>query len=117
MSILRNGSGRGGIPVRQSVITNSKREIVKYNHSKWMTITGNYAGNRCAFMTMSGSANWSMFAFSGDEQVQTIVSRAQALRHNSVFNTTWSRAARTPPASASRARRAGWPSAVAAQHP
>ncbi len=89
MSILRNGSGRGPIPVRQSVITNGKREIVKYNHSKWMTITGNYGGNRGAFVTMSGSANWSLFAFSGDEQVQTIQSRPQALRHNSVFNTTW----------------------------
>ena len=48
MSILRNGSGRGPIPVRQSVITNSRREIVKYNHSKWMTITGRYGGATAA---------------------------------------------------------------------
>ncbi len=90
LSILRNGSGRGAIPVRQSVITNGRREIVKYNHSKWMTITGHYGGASAAYMTMSGSANWSLFAFSGDEQVQTISSRDQALRHNSAFNTTWS---------------------------
>ena len=45
IQILRNGSGRGPIPLRQSVITNSHREIVKYNHSKWMTITGHYGGN------------------------------------------------------------------------
>ena len=38
---------------------------------------------------MSGSANFSLFAFSCDEQVQTISSRAQALRHNQAFNTTW----------------------------
>ena len=72
MSILRNGSGRGAIPVRQSVITNGKREIVKYNHSKWMTITGRFGGSTGTYVTMSGSANWSLFAFPGDEQVQTI---------------------------------------------
>ncbi len=81
ISILRNGSGRGRIPLRQSVITNRKREIVKYNHSKWMTITGNYGGDSSAWKTMSGSANWSIFAFTGDEQVQTIDSRGQAVRH------------------------------------
>src|SRR5665811_1962927 len=37
LQILRNGSGRGAIPMKQSVITNGRREIVKYNHSKWMT--------------------------------------------------------------------------------
>ena len=90
ISILRNGSGRGRIPLRQSVITNKKREIVKYNHSKWMTITGRYGTSTGAWMTMSGSANWSIFAFTGDEQVQTINSRNQALRHINAFNITWS---------------------------
>ena len=89
MSILRNGSGRGSIPVRQSVITNGKREIIKYNHSKWMTITGRYGGSTEAFVTMTGSANWSLFAFHGDEQVQLVKSRAQALRHMRVFSRTW----------------------------
>ena len=89
ISILRNGSGRGGIPLRQSVITNSKREIVKYNHSKWFTIMGNYGGQPGQYITMSGSANFSIFAFTGDEQIQTIASRTQAARHNATFNTTW----------------------------
>ena len=89
ISILRNGSGRGGIPLRQSVITNGKREIVKYNHSKWMTVSGNWRNQPGQFATMSGSANFSLFAFSGDEQIQTIISRGQALRHNGAFNTTW----------------------------
>ena len=89
IQILRNGSGRGPIPLRQSVIINSHREIVKYNHSKWMTITGHYGGNTAAYVTMSGSANWSLFAFSGDEQVQTITSQTQALRHMRIFDKTW----------------------------
>jgi hypothetical protein len=89
ISILRNHSGRGAIPLKQSVITNSKREIVKYNHSKWFTIMGKYAGNPKSYITMSGSANFSLFAFTGDEQVQTIKSIGQVLRHNATFNTTW----------------------------
>jgi hypothetical protein len=89
VSILRNGSGRGGIPLRQSVITNSEREIVKYNHSKWFTIMGNFDHKPGQFVTMSGSANFSLFAFTGDEQVQTIYNRYQVLRHNGTFNTTW----------------------------
>jgi len=89
VSILRNASGRGRIPMKQSVITNGRREIVKYNHSKWMTITGRWNGSSGAYMTMSGSANWSAFAFTCDEQIQQIMSRTQAIRHNSNFNTTW----------------------------
>jgi len=89
VSILRSASGRGRIPMKQSVITNGRREIVKYNHSKWMTITGRWGGSSGTYMTMSGSANWSAFAFTGDEQIQQIRSRTQAIRHNSNFNKTW----------------------------
>jgi phosphatidylserine/phosphatidylglycerophosphate/cardiolipin synthase-like enzyme len=90
ISILRNHSGRGAIPLRQSVITNRKREIVKYNHSKWITIEGNYNGMPAQYRVMSGSANFSLFAFGGDEQLQTFVNnKYQVLRHNATFNTTW----------------------------
>lgn len=89
IAILRNHSGRGPIPLRQSVITNSKREIVKYNHSKWMTIAGNYGNSTGAFVTMSGSSNLSLVGLHCDEQVQTINSRYQAARHIAAFNTTW----------------------------
>ena len=42
LQILRNGSGRGKVPMRQSGIKNGSGEIVKYNHSKWMTVTGRW---------------------------------------------------------------------------
>ncbi len=106
ISILRNGSGRGAIPLRQSVITNSKREIVKYNHSKWMTITGNYGGARTSYITMSGSANFSLFAFTGDEQVQTIIEPRPGAAPQQASTPPGRRGARTRPASASRAPRA-----------
>ncbi len=71
------------------MITNSKREIVKYNHSKWFTIMGHYGNDTKGYVTMSGSANFSLFAFTGDEQVQTIKSAGQVFRHNANFNATW----------------------------
>ena len=97
ISILRNNSGGGAIPLRQSVITGAGRVIVKYNHSKWMSIMGNIDGRPGQYKIMSGSSNWSSFAFSGDEQVQIIRSagdgsfsaRPKVLKYNGTFNTTW----------------------------
>jgi hypothetical protein len=90
LQILRSGSGRGAIPMRQSVITNSRREIVKYNHSKWMTIVGNWNGSRAAYVTFAGSANWSTAAFGNDEQMQQIVDYNTARAHMINFSRTWS---------------------------
>lgn len=97
ISILRNNAGGRGIPLRQSVITGEGRVIVKYNHSKWMSIMGNIGGRPGQYKVMSGSSNWSSFAFSGDEQVQIIgnspdgsySARPKILKYNNAFNTTW----------------------------
>jgi len=89
LQILRNGSGRGPIPLRQSVTKNGAGEIVKYNHSKWMTITGHWSSSTGAFLTFTGSANWARLAFGSDEQMQIIVGRTNALRYWSTFVKTW----------------------------
>ncbi len=89
LAILRNGSGRGAIPMRQSVITNGKREIVKYNHSKWMTIAGNWGSSTASYVTFSGAANWSNAAFYNDEQMQQINAYGTARAHLLNFNKTW----------------------------
>ena len=89
LSILRNQSGRGPIPMKQSVVKDSWGNIVKYNHSKWMTIPGRWGTARGAYETFSGSANWANLAFGDDEQMQRISSRHQALRHNAAFAKTW----------------------------
>ncbi len=106
VGILQHSSGRGAIPMRQSVVTNDLREIVKYNHSKWMTVVGNWGGASDAFVTFTGSANWSPFAFTGDEQMQQILSRSQALRHNSVFSKTWNQPSSHPPMYGTKAQEA-----------
>ncbi len=69
-------AGRGPIPMRQSVIRNAYGEIVKYNHSKWMTITGHWGSSRRAYVVFPGSSNWGNLAFSSDEQIQQIRSYA-----------------------------------------
>jgi hypothetical protein len=89
LSVLRNGSGRGPIPMRQSVITNSSREIVKYNHSKWMSIAGNWGGSTASYVTFGGASNWSTSAFYNDEQMQQINAYSTARAHLLNFNRTW----------------------------
>ena len=97
LAILRNGSGRGAIPMRQSVIKNGAGEIVKYNHSKWMTITGNVGSSTAAWWTFAGSANWSNLGLTGDEQMQQISSYATARAHMLNFDKTWRQRTSRPP--------------------
>ena len=89
LSILRKRAGRGAIPMRQSVVKDSTGEIVRYNHSKWMTIAGRWNGAAGQFITFTGSANWSLLAFADDEQMQRLRSRAQASLYLSTFARTW----------------------------
>ncbi len=89
LAILRSGSGRGAIPMRQSVITDGYGTIVKYNHSKWMTIVGRWGTKPDAYVTFSGSANWANLALGDDEQMQRIDGRATAAAHLSNFAATW----------------------------
>ncbi len=89
LNILRSSAGRGPVPMRQSVIKNNKGEIVKYNHSKWMTITGHWGADTAAYLTFTGSANWADLSFSSDEQMQRISSYYHARRYLSIFGKTW----------------------------
>jgi phosphatidylserine/phosphatidylglycerophosphate/cardiolipin synthase-like enzyme len=97
LSILRNGSGRGPIPMRESIIRGSDGTIAKYNHSKWMTIGGNYGGKPAQWKTISGSANWANLALSSDEQMQIIDGYPTAASFNVNFATTWAQKTSGPP--------------------
>jgi hypothetical protein len=98
LSILRKHTRRGAIPMRQSVVKDSWGNIVKYNHSKWMTIAGRWGAAPAAYVTFSGSANWANLAFGDDEQMQRISSRTEALRHLANFKKTWKQKTSNPPA-------------------
>jgi phosphatidylserine/phosphatidylglycerophosphate/cardiolipin synthase-like enzyme len=97
LAILRSRAGRGRVPMKQSVIRNAYGEIVKYNHSKWMTITGRWGRSRRAHMVFSGSSNWGNLAFSSDEQMQQISSYGHTRQHLAAFTKTWrQRSSRRP---------------------
>jgi hypothetical protein len=100
LSILRHDAGRGPIPMKQSVVKDSWGNIVEYNHSKWMTVTGRWGGSTGAYELFSGSANWANLAFGDDEQMQRISNRHEALRHNATFAKTWGQGSSSPPSAA-----------------
>jgi hypothetical protein len=97
LNILRNDGGRGAIPMKQSVVKDSWGNIVKYNHSKWMTIIGRWGTSTAAYETFSGSANWANLSFGDDEQMQRISNRHETLRHNATFAKTWRQGSSTAP--------------------
>ena len=97
LAVLRSRSGRGPVPMRQSVIRNGYGEIVKYNHNKWMTITGRWRGHRGAYVVFPGSSNWGNLAFSSDEQMQQIYSVKHTRQHLLYFAKIWEqRSSRRP---------------------
>jgi hypothetical protein len=87
--ILRAHSGRGPIPMRQSVIKDAHGTIVKYNHNKWMTITGRWGRSTSAWVVFSGSSNWGNQAFASDEQMQEIYGKSYTAPHLASFAKTW----------------------------
>ena len=97
LKILRSRSGRGPIPMKQSVIKNRKGEIVKYNHSKWLAISGRYGASRGKWTVHAGSANWSDFAFRSDEQMQQWFGYDRTKRYFNTFSKTWSQNTSKPP--------------------
>src|SRR4029078_10660473 len=98
LSILRSRSGRGPVPMKQSVIKNRRGEIVKYNHSKWLAISGVYSGKSTGTYTvLPGSANWAGFAYTPAEQTQQIFSSTWTRPYFSTFDTTWSQNTSRPP--------------------
>ncbi len=97
LSILRNHSGRGAIPMKQSIIRGHGGTIVKYNHSKWMTIAGNYGGQPAQWKTIAGSANWANLALSSDEQMQILDGYSTVRDYNVNFGTTWAQRTSGPP--------------------
>ncbi len=110
MGIIRSSAGRGAIPVKQSVILNRSGEIVKYNHSKWMTIAGNYDGNPNAYVSLAGSSNWSNIGLSSDEQMMQTTGYGTARGFLLNFDKTWAQGSSRAPTFAPVAEQRGLPS-------
>ncbi len=88
-SILYSPAGRGRIPMRQILLTNTKGLPIYYLHDKWVSITGNYAGVPNNSVSFQGSFNFSDLGFSSDEQFQMIPGRAVYDRFARDFTLLW----------------------------
>jgi hypothetical protein len=97
LAILRSHSGRGPVPMRQSVIKNGAGDVVKYNHSKWVAISGNYGGSPSTWTVVNGSSNWSNFAYGCDEQMQQIYGAGWVSPYFSTWDYTWRQKSSRPP--------------------
>jgi hypothetical protein len=96
-SILYSPAGRGRIPMRQILLTNTKGIPIYYLHDKWVAITGNYAGVPNNSVSFHGSFNFSDLGFSSDEQFQMLRGRAVYDRFARDFTLLWKdRQARAP---------------------
>jgi hypothetical protein len=96
-TILYSPSGRGRIPMRQILLTNTKHVPIYYLHDKWVTITGNYGGVPNNSISFQGSFNFSDLGFASDEQFQMIRGRDAYNRFARDFKLLWTdRQARAP---------------------
>ncbi len=89
--VLRLGRP-GKVPVRQIVQDlNGDGIYDRYLHMKVMTINGVYRGDKAAWITLTGSANWSPAVLSSDETVLRVEGRSVLRRYNSVINRLFDR--------------------------
>ena len=88
-SILYSPDGRGRIPMRQILLTNTEGTPIYYLHDKWVAITGNYAGVRNNSVSFQGSFNFSDLGFGSDEQFQMLPGRAAYDRFARDFRLLW----------------------------
>jgi hypothetical protein len=95
--ILYNPSGRGRIPMRQILLTNTAGTPIYYIHDKWVAITGNYAGVPNNSVSLHGAFNFSNLGFKSDEQFQALYGRAMYDKFARDFTLLWKdRQARAP---------------------
>jgi hypothetical protein len=87
--ILYSPAGRGRIPMRQILLSNTKGVPIYYLHDKWVAITGNYAGVPNNSVSFHGSFNFSDLGFSSDEQFQMLPGRATYDRFARDFRLLW----------------------------
>jgi hypothetical protein len=95
--ILYSPAGRGRIPMRQILLTNTKHVPIYYLHDKWVAIAGHYGTDTSASVSLQGSFNFSDLGFRSDEQFQLLRGRATFDRFARDFTLLWKdRQARAP---------------------
>jgi hypothetical protein len=95
--ILYSPSGRGRIPMRQILLTNTKHVPIYYIHDKWVAIRGSYGRSTGTAVSFQGSFNFSDLGFKSDEQFQMLPGSSYYAAFNRDFTLLWKdRQARAP---------------------
>jgi phosphatidylserine/phosphatidylglycerophosphate/cardiolipin synthase-like enzyme len=95
--VLYSPSGRGRIPMRQILLTNTEGTPIYYLHDKWVAIRGHYGNNRGAKLAFQGSFNFSDLGFSSDENFQLLPGASYFSAFSRDFDLLWTdKQARAP---------------------
>jgi phosphatidylserine/phosphatidylglycerophosphate/cardiolipin synthase-like enzyme len=87
--ILYSPSGRGRIPMRQTILVDEDHQPVWYIHQKYIAIGGKIDTNTRAFETFQGSFNFSDLGMRSDENMQKITGYPNFQPYNADFNQIW----------------------------
>lgn len=88
-AILYSPTGRGRIPLRQTIQVDEDHRPVWYLHQKFIAIAGHIDGNPRNFATYQGSFNFSDLGMHSDENMQKLYGYANFAPHNADFNQVW----------------------------
>jgi hypothetical protein len=88
-TILYSPSGRGRIPMRQILLTNTQHVPIYYIHDKWVAIKGSYGSNPAATLSFQGSFNFSDLGFKSDENFQMLPGTSYFNAFNRDFTLLW----------------------------
>lgn len=95
--ILFSPSGRGRIPMRQILLTNTKGTPIYYIHDKWVAIKGRYGSTKGTSLAFQGSFNFSDIGFQSDENFQMLPGSSYYGVFSRDFDLLWKdRQARAP---------------------
>jgi len=85
--MLREDKGRGPVPMKHLVQDfDGDGEFDNYFHLKTMTVVGNVGRDRSAYVTLNGSANWSSFAKTSDENLGIYRHKRRTLKYQEHIN-------------------------------
>jgi hypothetical protein len=87
--ILYSPTGRGRIPMRQILLTNTRHVPIYYIHDKWVAIKGSYGSNPAATVSFQGSFNFSDLGFKSDENFQGLLGTSYFNAFNRDFTLLW----------------------------
>ncbi|HET6167984.1 MAG TPA: phospholipase D-like domain-containing protein [Marmoricola sp.] len=87
--VLYSPAGRGRIPMRQILLTNTEGTPIYYLHDKWVAIRGHYGTNTRAWMAFQGSFNFSDLGFYSDENFQMLPGYSTYTNFAKDFDLLW----------------------------